>query len=416
MACVRRRHRQRPTVSSEKTERGAVLVSALLVMVLMAALGTTAITLATFDSEISANYLSAAQSMYAAESGTKHMTALYRLDPTTFTGTQSASDMGLPTTKPGAVNLPPSFVYWISNLTYEGSVPPHYVDIESSGSVLGTPSLARITVRLAYDPVFFDVGAFADISIDFTSASSEIDSYNSCVAPYDPLNPGSNGGLATNATDPCAVDLGNNTVINGDVMVGPGGDPSTTICNGVITGSKTAMPNPRHLPAIADPGGGTLTVVSDGTTLPSGNYRLADITLSSSDMVTIAGDVTLYVESTISLSSQAEIVITPGASLTVYALGDVHIGGHGVVNQMATPQNLLIYGTPTSNTISLSGSSEFYGAVYAPHADITLGGNSEMYGAFVGKTLRLTGTTGIHYDECFGEGGGPFRVVFWRKD
>ncbi|ETX00613.1 MAG: hypothetical protein ETSY1_10575 [Candidatus Entotheonella factor] len=57
---------------------GAALINALLVMAMMTGLGVTAMTVSTFDSEITANDRSATQAFYVAEGGVHHAIAILR--------------------------------------------------------------------------------------------------------------------------------------------------------------------------------------------------------------------------------------------------------------------------------------------------------------------------------------------------
>jgi hypothetical protein len=390
-------------------------------MLLMAALGTTAITLTTFDSEISSNYRSAVQSMYAAETGIKHMMTLYRTDPSTFTNTQSASDMGLSTAKPDAVNLPPNFVYWVSNLAYEGSVPPQYVDITSNGSVIGTPSLSRITVRLAYEPGGEDFGIVAVDKIRISGGL--LDSYNACNGAYDSVTNSGDVEVITNATAEDSIDMSGDAMIRGDAVVGPGGDPEEAINADLsaITGDRRAATELQDATPVVDPGGGTPLVPTfpgDIETVPGGTYRVAgDLSVPGGKEMHITSAVTLIIEDKFTTSGSGKVVIQSGASLTVYVAGDATFSGSAIVNTDQDPKDFMLYST-LNKKVTVSGSGAFYGRIYAPQSDVTVSGDGNIYGGLFGYSITNSGGAGLHADECgTGTGGGdPFRVVFWRKD
>ncbi len=409
--------------------RGAVLPMALMGIAMLAVLGISAIQTTTMQTDITANYKTAAQSLYAAEGGVYHVIRKYRNDPSLYTTTKTATEMGLPAAKPANANLGAQSAYWFPSLTYAAGNPPPYVDIESWGSVIGTTSLAKVVVRVAYalgNPWLY--GFFGDEGVEM-GGTALVDSYDSCAGPYDPLNPGSNVTIGTNATGVDALTLNGTSELNGNAVCGLGGDPTTDISGGTITGTTSEMSAPRDMTLVTMPTGGTpetLSLVGTnvktlGTSSTATTYRLPEISLGASSTGYIDGDVTLYVDGDFDISANAQLVILPGASLTITVSGDIDVGGQGIVNTSTLPPNLLIYGTATTTSVTLRGTAEFYGAVYAPMADITLIGTSDNYGSFVGKTVTTTGTSVFHYDECLGNltggiGDGTFNIAFWRID
>ena len=80
-------------------------------------------------------------------------------------------------------------------------------------------------------------------------------------------------------------------------------------------------------------------------------------------------------------------------------MGDIIIGGGGIVNTTLDPKRLIIYGGPDTKEVVLSGGAQSYFGVYAPAAAIEIKGNSELFGAIVGDSLKLNGTARIHFDK-----------------
>lgn len=120
------------------------------------------------------------------------------------------------------------------------------------------------------------------------------------------------------------------------------------------------------------------------------------------------------------------INISSGASLELYAAGDINIGGQGATNggttaaTMGQPINFQIYGTKTSGTqaISLKGNGVFSGVLYAPYGSVTLDGSVQSFGSIVANDITLNGSSAqFHYDESLGNFGGnnPFRVTRWDE-
>jgi len=244
--------------------RGAILITALMFMTAMAALGPLLIQTTTVETAMSGNYLKSTQAMYIAEAGVNRLIRKYRNDPTLFTQAQSLADMALPEAKPKTTNLSNQMAYWYSNLTYEASTPPQFVEFQSHGTTLGSTSLASISTRILYDPPKpFNYGIFADEKVALNGRGN-IDSYNACEAPYNPRNSGSNGDIGTNAIGAGSIMLnGNPALLRGDAAVGVGGDPSNDIGgNGTITGTSTALTEHKELPLVNEPTGGMVTQIN----------------------------------------------------------------------------------------------------------------------------------------------------------
>ena len=76
----------------------------------------------------------------------------------------------------------------------------------------------------------------------------------------------------------------------------------------------------------------------------------------------------------------------------------------------------------TSRTFNLGGNAVLSAAVYAPAFDVQInnGGNGgEVFGSFVGKTVRMVGTTDLHYDEALGvrrQVINNYAIVSWFED
>jgi len=400
------------------------MLSALMFITVLAATGPFLITTTTLETSMSANYRTSTQALYAAEAGINRLVRKYRNDPTLFLDATSVVDLALPQEKPNAPNLSDRMTYWIPSLTYEASTPPAYVDIQSNGKVSGSNSLARVSVRLMYDPpALFDYGLFADAGIEL-GGQGDIDSYDACVAPYDPDNPGDKGDIGTNAVGYDAIILnGVPSLVQGSASVGAGGDPSTDITgNGTITGTTDALTEAKFLDPKEAPTGGTFTQMSlSGTqqeTLTAGFYRHPYVSIEAQATLYIHGDVTMSISGDLRTAGHGQIVLMSGATLTIYVEGDASIEGNGINNPSQLPSSLTLYGTETSSTIRIAGNADYYGTVYAPTADIEVEGESDLYGALVGQTLHVS--SAVHYDECLGKGakaaGDPFRMVYWRVD
>ena len=229
---------------------------------------------------------------------------------------------------------------------------------------------------------------------------SETDSYDSrngayCAACPVSAGVGNNrhakGDVSTDSTAAGAISTTANTVVNGQAIVGPGGDPSTGIAaNGTITGATSAAAQPWNLPAV---------------TIPAGLTSLGALSLSGNPHGACSQTVTegKYLYSSIAITGQAKLCIT--GKVEIYVTGDINIGGNGIANLSGLPTNMMIYALPTCATVSIHGNGDFYGAVYAPSAAIQVSGNGSVYGALTGNTVQINGSNGarLHYDEALGD-------------
>jgi len=269
--------------------------------------------------------------------------------------------------------------------------------IESIGDAGPSQRTVRTSLRLSGP---FDFALFADDAITLYN-SATIDQYNN--GPED-------GSLqvGTNNTTKREVAIKNDAVINGDVLVGPGGDPAVVIENkGTITGDTGSLAEENELtdvtvPAalVALPSSGT---ISGNTTLPAGSYKYSSIDLDKDkgtpEVLTINGHVTLYVTKIVGLKNSAEIKINPSCSLVMY-IGINLDGGNSSSfnNTTCIPKNLQIYGLNSCTSVVFKNGSALYGTIYAPNANVTFNNSAAAYGAVVANSFEQKNSAPFHYD------------------
>jgi Tfp pilus assembly protein PilX len=212
---------------------------------------------------------------------------------------------------------------------------------------------------------------------------------------------GSSLKLQTNSVASKKVSLKSNAVIQGDVAVGPGGNPATVIDlgGGQITGTTSAAQQALSLPAVVPPTG--LPDSGDeqisGSEVISSDKRCSSLTLQGAQ-VQIQGDVTLYVTGNVTIKSSSQLLVRDGSRLTLYVGGTFSLKG-GVIKEVnLRPEKLQIYGTPTCTSIDFSSSTTAYTAIYAPAAQCSLGSSSKLVGVFSGKSLALASSSTLYYD------------------
>ena len=211
--------------------------------------------------------------------------------------------------------------------------------------------------------------------------------------------------VATNSTQKDSVSLKNSSLINGDVVVGPGSDPDDVIAlNGgaKIEGDTSSMAQERdlELPTVPSwlqylPSGGPIT--GDTVLYHSGKY--SEIDLSNSKKITVVGDIMLYITGDLILGKSAELEIAENSSLTLYLDGDIESKNSSKINnETKIPQNLQIYGLEDCDTMNFKNSSDFYGTIYAPNADIIIHNSVDIYGSIVCNSFDLRSSGKFWYD------------------
>ncbi|MDH4239391.1 MAG: hypothetical protein OEW48_07495 [Phycisphaerae bacterium] len=218
--------------------------------------------------------------------------------------------------------------------------------------------------------------------------------------------------IGTNSTESGAVTCKTGVTINGDIVIGPGGDPDVVINNtseASITGStypsliKNKTPNINVPQALVDMvSSGSIT--SSTTMSSSAKYNSINLTGASTDpnkidKVTVDGNIKIYVMGDLRLGNGDAVEIQPNASLAVFLGGNLYIDNSGAINNLTKdPKKLKIYGLDTCTNIDFKNSGIFYGAIYAPEADIHLYNGFNVYGAVVGKSFTQDVNANFFYD------------------
>jgi hypothetical protein len=247
-----------------------------------------------------------------------------------------------------------------------------------------------------------------------------------------------NGLASANANIPGAISMAGGTGIYGSASTGPDGTITNSgiakigdidwMNDGSQNGAQSGhVANDAHVdfPAVQAPSTsgfftpslGLLNGITYTYLLTSGKYYTSSkMQLNSGEIMTVSGDVTLYVDNDFSVAGQAYINILPGASLKLYVSKSLSIGGGGIVNGSQDASKLSIYGLNNSiQTWSYTGNSAFIGTMYAPNANLTFAGTSGASGAFTANNITVSGSAGVHYDENLVGGRKGYVVASWNE-
>jgi len=169
------------------------------------------------------------------------------------------------------------------------------------------------------------------------------------------------------------VQLTKAATINGDATAG-----SFNISgNARVTGTKTLITQSTVFMPVSIPTGlvnlGALNVSSSQTrTLGPGSYQVSDLVVGGQ----------LFIDNS-------------RGPVTLYVTGYVDIPGM-VTTADQDPEKLAVYVAGSDMVRMWSG--EFHGVLYAPQSPVQIVGLGQFYGAFVGKTMRVSGSSQVHYD------------------
>jgi len=215
--------------------------------------------------------------------------------------------------------------------------------------------------------------------------------------------------ICTNSIESGAVTCKSGVTIDGDIVVGPGGDPDVVINNtseATITGEsyssliKNKPPTinvPQYLLDMVSSGG----IDSSTTISSSAVYDHVDVASdpNKGSVVSVDGNIEIYVMGDIRLGNSDTVEIQPDASLIVFLGGDLIIDNSGAINNLTQdPKKLKIFGLDTCQTVVFKNSGDFYGAIYAPEADIHLCNSVTVFGAMTGKSFTQDVDANFYYD------------------
>jgi hypothetical protein len=258
----------------------------------------------------------------------------------------------------------------------------------------------------------FAYAVFGDKGVSMQNGDT--DSYDSRKSTYNGASvKGQKGDAGTNAVSAGALSLGPNGHIGGNALY-PKTGSSAVVSGGTVSGMTTANPNDSTYKPVPVP---PVTAVRVKAVNQSGNGVVNLVRADDNSVIPSpipAGDYIVEASggTSISLSGQAELNFAGTGTTRLWLMGNMDLGGQGLANAAELPTNLLVYGmepgvyggNPGCASINIHGNGAFYGAVYAPVADITVAGggsSGDVFGSLMGRTVSFSGNgTGVHFDEA----------------
>ena len=308
----------------------------------------------------------------------------------------------------GAAILPILFTSEIGQVSASQAMKAYY--LAEAGGRYTLPRLDEITngthkFKFSDGDTFFKIKKFSNAEFISTGVINEGSTLESRVAITYKLKSIFDYGLFSDGD----LIIGNNALVDsysssGESTEGENGNVGTNSDNldgisGTVTGEQIVSAGEDMTPKDLPDGAADWGPPGDPLDIQSGNYKMEYIDIQPGSPLNITGDVVIYVIGATNASNNSGVIINTGASLTIYAAGDIVISNNCVINQNQAPANFVIYGLAGCENITLSNNSDTFGAIYAPTADIYAGNNAEIYGSLIGSTVTVSENTHVCYDE-----------------
>lgn len=305
-------------------------------------------------------------------------------------------------------------------VTFSGDLSSGY-ELISTGVCGSQTKTLRVLIGLT-NPFSDDFAVLTKGQLSM-KAKAKIDGYNSS----DPSDTDVTVAIGTLSSEAGKIDIKNNSTLDGDVYVGPGGDPLTVIDmkdRESISGELFTMPVPYYLPTIGAPDfiankgslqGNSITLQSSD----SGKY--SSISINNNGKLEINGNLVLHITGNMELKNGAKVEVNNGSSLKLYIDGNISAkNSAGINNKGKLPSDVQIYGTGTGQNFDLKNSSNLYGVIYAPEATMSLDNGGSAYGSFITKTFELKNSGDVYYDKALRQAslsdeGTRFSVLRWEE-
>jgi len=376
-----------------KDESGIVLITGLMLLLGLTAIGVFAINVTMVNQDISANLKASKQVFYLTEAGIQHAKIFLTQNINSWNNYATLQTIIAPTQ--------------LSNIgTYTVTIQDAGGGSRKVLSTGNTSSHAQAVIEVLFgnSPRFpYAFCSQGDITLQ---GGAITDSFDSRVAPYNPLTAGNNGSVKANGN----VSLsGTNTRVTGNAAAG---GTVTTDAGAMVTGTTTNGASPQQFPPVHPCG----PPYSSSSGITGGSYdpTTGQLQGTSSDAIILAPG--KYCFSSVHLAGQS--TLTVNGAVQLYVTADSSFTGGGIINTPHVAANLRIFSSLSSSNqgISLTGGSQSYAAVYAPNAYVKFAGGSDFYGSVVGDSIDNTDGTNIHYDEALSAlGGAGLGMLTWRQ-
>lgn len=366
---------------------GSAIVLALLAVIILVIMGTGLLSLGLHGRMMASRTAAEISARCAADAGLAK--ALYEMNEKLKVRPWDENTLPY-ATNATLTNSDATFTYTITNNDYI-----YHVDVTGRGG----RETKNISCTLALLGLFRNAVHAQDSLV--LENGYLIDAYSSEQGPY--------GGV--NALQPTSASTGEPNVV--------------AMGSGTIYG-EFLVDYGRALPTVSPPEGEEFAVskgiITDTITI-SENGTYDYINLKSDAIITISGDVTLYVTGLFETKTFSDVVILPDSSLTLYLGGNMNLRNTSTVNNVTQePKRCQVYGVGgEGQTFLFEQSAIFHGTIYAPDADIIMDNSATLYGAIISNNAELRNSCELHFDATLlrasvDDLGAEFVVQHWQED
>jgi hypothetical protein len=151
-----------------------------------------------------------------------------------------------------------------------------------------------------------------------------------------------------------------------------------------------------------------------------GRYALSSVSIGADFSSAISGRMALFVDGSLTLSSDFAASLAPGAELDVFVTGDLRLSGPGRIGTQARPAALRLY-IGGSAPLNISDANPLAVQLYAPRAPIVIPTSVlvAVYGSIFAARIETQSAYFMHYDrsiidtgeECSGAVPTPAKLL-----
>ncbi len=396
-------------------EKGIVLVISVLMLAVLAALGTTAVMQTSTDLKISSNYKTSRQAFYDADAGVQYALAMIeaglKASPQTFTLPSAGSPATLTYT------TPTGFSFTISTISKNSGSSTYTLTSTGNG-----PNSAQAVIEVTFErDSAINYAAFGDHKVDAKNGGTTL-SYDSSSSDPTKNDPSDSSFQTTHEADVGSNDwlvTHNGASIDGSGVLGEQSDGSDTV-NNIHGGTTFYGTTPVDAGRIdPDPLGINSGGVYDPSIYVASNDNASagvGTTINTNGSITLtAGD---YYFTSVILKSGANLTIDASAgSVNIFLEGGLDAKNGSTINVTGNPTDFAIFSNSTAK-IDFKHSSAFKGLVYAPFADVDMKNSSSVYGAIWAASVDIKNSGTLYYDAALKDKytSDDLTLTSWKDD
>jgi len=387
-------------------DRGAVVFTALIFVLIMSILGTIACIITANDLSIAVNHELSRKAFYSAEAGVHF--ALASIQKSLKSGTMTLPETDGATVSLSSCKLPSDpditdilFEYLPADAPVLSRIAENEYRFTARG--YGTRK-ADADIRITFkNRSAFQFGAFGDEGVT-APEYSYFYGYDS-TATLTPI--GDDGTNSCDIGSNKSVTLSGNTEVHGHIGLGssetipavynPIGDPEPR-----IYGPGKAVRTVGHVEP--DPlgivGGEYAEKLNSCFTSSDNGPVPVDLVLGNGESATLIGKFggANYYFTHIELKTGATLTVdTSDGPVNLFISGELNGKNGTITHAGGDPKKFAIF-SDSSDPVSVSNSSAFYGVVYAPFADLDIFNGAAIYGAILAKTVDMKNSGEIYFD------------------